>query len=132
MLKNCNVYIIAVPTNIDENKKVNLNHLYSVNKTLKKYIEPNNIIMLESSIYVGGTREIFKDFLKQNVYVGFSPERISPGDHENGNVIPKLISGLNKPSLDNILPLNQFLKRLSQYLHQKLLKCVNYMKIVLG
>ena len=105
MLKNCNVYIIAVPTNIDENKKVNLNHLYSVKKTLKKYIEPNNIIMLESSIYVGGTREIFKDFLKQNVYVGFSPERISPGDHENGNVIPKLISGLNNPSLDNILPL---------------------------
>lgn len=105
MLKNCNIYIIAVPTNINENKKVNLKHLYSVKNTLDKYIKPNNIIVLESSIYVGGTREIFKDFLKQNVYVGFSPERISPGDHENGNVIPKLISGLNKSSLDNILPL---------------------------
>lgn len=105
MLKNCNIYIIAVPTNIDENKKVNLNHLYSVKKTLNKYIKPNDIIVLESSIYVGGTREIFKNFLKKNVYVGFSPERISPGDHENGNVIPKLISGLDKLSLDNILPL---------------------------
>lgn len=105
LLKNCNIYIIAVPTNIDENKKVNLTHLRSVKKTLNKYIKPNDIIVLESSIYVGGTREIFKDFLKKNVYVGFSPERISPGDHENGNIIPKLISGLDKLSLDNILPL---------------------------
>ena len=105
LLKNCNIYIIAVPTNIDENKKVNLTHLYSVKKTLYKYIKPNDIIVLESSIYVGGTREIFKDFLKQNIYVGFSPERISPGDHENGNIIPKLISGLNTVSLNNILPL---------------------------
>jgi UDP-N-acetyl-D-galactosamine dehydrogenase len=38
LLKNCNIYIIAVPTNIDENKKVNLTHLYSVKKTLNKYI----------------------------------------------------------------------------------------------
>jgi nucleotide sugar dehydrogenase len=105
LLKNCNIYIIAVPTNIDENKKVNLTHLYSVKKTLNKYIKPNNIIVLESSIYIGGTRELFKDFLHDNVHVGFSPERISPGDHENSNVIPKLISGLNKSSLNKILPL---------------------------
>jgi nucleotide sugar dehydrogenase len=105
MLKNCNIYIIAVPTNIDENKKVNLTHLYKVKKSLKKYLKSGNIIVLESSIFVGGTRKIFNDFLENDVNVGFSPERISPGDHENGNVIPKLISGLNKKSLDVILPL---------------------------
>lgn len=105
LLKNCNIYIIAVPTNINENKKVNLDHLYSVKKTLKKYIKQNDIIVLESSIFVGGTRKIFKDFLSCGVNVGFSPERISPGDHENGNIIPKLISGLDKYSLNVILPL---------------------------
>ena len=98
-LKNCNIYIIAVPTNIRKDGSVNLEHIYSVKQTLEKYIKSDDIIVLESSIYIGGTREIFSDFLKKNVYIGFSPERISPGDYEDCKNIPKIISGLNNISL---------------------------------
>ncbi|NBO39714.1 nucleotide sugar dehydrogenase, partial [bacterium] len=101
-LQNCNIYIIAVPTNIKKDGSVNLEHIYSVKQMLQKYISPNDIIVLESSIYIGGTREIFSDFLKNNVYIGFSPERISPGDYEDCPNIPKIISGLNKISLVKI------------------------------
>jgi nucleotide sugar dehydrogenase len=101
-LKNSNIYIIAVPTNIKKNGTINLECINSVKTLLHNYISDNNIIVLESSIYVGGTRELFSDFLKENIYVGFSPERISPGDHEDCENIPKIISGLNKLSLEKI------------------------------
>jgi nucleotide sugar dehydrogenase len=102
VLKVCEVYIIAVPTNIDENKQVNLSHLYSVKQTIKKFLKPNDMIIIESSIYVGGTREILGDLLKDNISICMSPERISPGTHEDANTIPKIVSGLNKSSLEPI------------------------------
>jgi nucleotide sugar dehydrogenase len=101
-LQNCNIYIIAVPTNIQQNGSINLHHINLVKKTLNKYINKNDIIILESSIYVGGTRDIFSEFLKKDIYVGFSPERISPGDHEDCQNIPKIISGLNEHSVMKI------------------------------
>ena len=99
LLKNCNIYIIAVPTNIKDNKSIDLSHLYKVQKTLKKYVQPYNIIILESTIHIGGTRELFSNFLKDNIYIGYSPERISPGEYDNSKTIPKIISGLNRKSL---------------------------------
>ncbi len=97
-LQHCDIYLIAVPTNINNKCEINLSHIKKVKETLKKYIKPNNIIVLESSIYIGGTRDLFSSLLKKNVYVGFSPERISPGDHEDCNNIPKIISGLTEES----------------------------------
>ncbi len=101
-LQNCNIYIVAVPTNIQEDGSINLHHIKLVKDTLKKYINKNDIIILESSIYIGGTRDIFSEFLQNKIYVGFSPERISPGDHEDCQNIPKIVSGLNKISLMKI------------------------------
>lgn len=101
-LIDCNIYIIAVPTNIQKNGSINLEHLNNVKKTLNKYIKKNDIIVLESSIYVGGTKDLFEEYLKNNIYVGFSPERISPGDYEDCENIPKIISGLNTISLIKI------------------------------
>lgn len=114
-LNNCNVFIIAVPTNITTNGNINLEHIYKVKNTLTKYIKNNDIIVVESSIYVGGTREIFADFLDKNIYIGFSPERISPGDHEDCENIPKLISGLDKISLYKIYEIySQVIKKVIQ------------------
>ncbi len=101
-LTTCNVYLIAVPTNITKDGNINLEHIKSVKKTLYKYIKPNDTIVIESSIYVGGTRELFNEFLNVDICVGFSPERISPGDHDNCKIIPKIVSGLNKTSLERI------------------------------
>jgi nucleotide sugar dehydrogenase len=56
--------------------------------------------MIESSVYVGATRELFGEFLERGVYVGFSPERVDPGRVEPPmERIPKVISGLNESSL---------------------------------
>lgn len=101
-LDQCNVYLIAVPTNIKEDGTINLDHINSVKKMLFNYIKPKDIIVIESSIYVGGTREIFTDFLKYDTYIGFSPERISPGDYDDCKKIPKIVSGLNVESLIEI------------------------------
>lgn len=111
-LKDCNIFIIAVPTNIKSDGNINLKHINTVKETLKKYIKNNDIIVLESSIYIGGTRDLFNEFLDKNIFVGFSPERISPGDHEDCENIPKIISGLDKFSLSKIYDIySQVIKR---------------------
>lgn len=102
LLKTCNIYIIAISTNINNDKTVNISQLLNIKNILKKYIKPNDVIILESSIYIGGTKELFSDFLKYNVFVGYSPERISPGEYEDLQNIPKIISGLNSDSLQII------------------------------
>ncbi len=101
MLIDANIYIIAVPTNTI-NKNVNMQPLYSVQKMLNKYAKPNDIIILESSVSVGTTKSLFHHLLKKNIYVCYSPHRISPGDYENMHIIPKIISGLNVKSLNVI------------------------------
>lgn len=101
-LKECNVYLIAVPTNIKSDGTINLEHIKSAKQTLIKYIKPEDIIVIESSIYVGGTKELFNDLLAKNIYIGFSPERISPGDYDDCKNIPKIVSGLNIESLVEI------------------------------
>jgi len=107
LLKGCNVFIIAVPTNIDAAKKINLKHLYSAKETIKKYLKSYDMIIIESSIHVGGTNEIFGDLLTDKIDICMSPERISPGTHENATKIPKIVSGLNNYSLQNIKQLYQ-------------------------
>jgi nucleotide sugar dehydrogenase len=101
-LAKCNIYIIAVPTNIKEDGTINLQHLLNFKQTLNKYIKKNDTIILESSIYVGGTKELFGEFTNKDIFVGFSPERVSPGDYENSKIIPKIISGINNQSLIKI------------------------------
>jgi nucleotide sugar dehydrogenase len=101
-LHNCSVFIIAISTNTYNGKSVDLSHLINAIQILKLYVKPFDTIVLESSIYVGGTKQLFSDFLKLNVYVGFSPERISPHSHEDIAKIPKIISGLNLQSLKQI------------------------------
>jgi len=98
-LQDCNIYIIAVSTNINHDKTINISQLLNIKNILTKYIKPNDVIILESSIYVGGTKELFSDLLKYNIFIGYSPERISPGEYEDIQNIPKIISGLNSDSL---------------------------------
>lgn len=102
LLSQCNVFIIAISTNVNKNKQINKTKFLNICKILNKYVKSNTIIILESSIYIGGTRELFSSFLLRDVYVGFSPERISPDEYEDIQNIPKIISGLNTESLNNI------------------------------
>lgn len=90
-IKDCNVYIVAVPTPVNENNTPNLNPLWSASETVGKVISKGDIVIYESTVYPGVTEEeclpIVEKIsgLKFNVdfYAGYSPERINPGDKEH-------------------------------------------------
>lgn len=101
-LKNCNIYIVTVPTPIDDHKQPDLTHLIKVSEMLGKFVGRDDIIIYESTVYPGATEEKcvpaveFVSGLKfnQDFYVGYSPERINPGDKEHrlANIL-KVTSG---------------------------------------
>ena len=73
-----------------------MSYIQSVKNSIKDIVRPGSLVMVESSVYVGATREYFSDFLERGIYVGFSPERVDPGRTEPPmQAIPKVISGLN-------------------------------------
>lgn len=89
-LKQCNFYIVTVPTPIDEHKKPDLTPLIKASETVGKVLKKGDIVVYESTVYPGCTEEdcvpVLEKFsgLKFNVdfFCGYSPERINPGDKE--------------------------------------------------
>ncbi|MBQ3594884.1 MAG: nucleotide sugar dehydrogenase [Bacteroidales bacterium] len=103
VLRKCNVYIITVPTPVDNNKKPQFDCLINACKIIAEYIENGNVVILESTVYPGVTEDICGSIfgakgLELNIdyYLGYSPERINPGDkvHTIRN-IRKIVSGSN-------------------------------------
>ena len=90
-LKNCNVYIVAVPTPIDDSKRPNLRPLESASATVGEWLQPQDIVVFESTVYPGATEEVCVPILEQksglkyntDFFCGYSPERINPGDKEH-------------------------------------------------
>ncbi|MDH5571208.1 MAG: nucleotide sugar dehydrogenase [Gammaproteobacteria bacterium] len=90
-LRQCNVYIVTVPTPIDKSKKPDLTPLEKASAMLGDVISNGDVIIYESTVYPGATEEVCvpiieeKSGLKfnQDFYVGYSPERINPGDNEH-------------------------------------------------
>tara|TARA_B100000989_G_scaffold85814_1_gene61574 strand:+ start:3644 stop:4858 length:1215 start_codon:yes stop_codon:yes gene_type:complete len=87
-LKKFNFFIVTVPTPVFKNNSPDLRNLISVSNILKKIIKKNDIIFFESTVYPGVTEKVCAPIiekgsgLKNNVdfYIGYSPERINPGD----------------------------------------------------
>ncbi|WP_417129942.1 nucleotide sugar dehydrogenase [Phocaeicola sp.] len=90
-LKNCNVYIITVPTPVDIYMQPDLSPLKSASALVGKYLQEGNIVVYESTVYPGVTEDICVPILQdvsglvinRHFYVGYSPERINPGDKEH-------------------------------------------------
>lgn len=88
LIRDCNFYVVAVPTPVDINNNPDLTPLYGASTTVGKVISKGNIVVYESTVYPGVTEEecipvVEKvSGLKFNVdfYAGYSPERINPGD----------------------------------------------------
>lgn len=87
-IRDCNFYVVAVPTPVDENKNPDLTPLYGASTTVGKVISPGDIVVYESTVYPGVTEEecipvVEKvsglDF-NRDFFAGYSPERINPGD----------------------------------------------------
>jgi nucleotide sugar dehydrogenase len=101
-LKDCDVFLVSVPT-IIKNGEIDMSYVYSVKESIKDIVKLGALVVVESSVYVGATRDIFGDFRNKGVFVGFSPERVDPGRTEpKMEDIPKIISGVDKDSLDKI------------------------------
>lgn len=101
-IKDCNYYIITVPTPVDKNNRPDLTPLYKASETIGKVIDKDDIVIYESTVYPGATEDdcipvVEKvSGLKFNVdfFAGYSPERINPGDKEHTvEKIKKVTSG---------------------------------------
>ena len=101
-IKDCNFYVVAVPTPVDENNNPDLTPLYRASETVGKVLSKGDIVVYESTVYPGVTEDecipvVEKvSGLKYNVdfYAGYSPERINPGDKKRTvENIKKVTSG---------------------------------------
>ncbi len=101
-LKNCNVYIVTVPTPIDEHKQPDLTPLVKASEMIGKVVNKGDIIIYESTVYPGATEEtcipeverVSGLTFNKDFFAGYSPERINPGDKEHrvANIL-KVTSG---------------------------------------
>jgi UDP-N-acetyl-D-glucosamine/UDP-N-acetyl-D-galactosamine dehydrogenase len=108
-LVGCNVFIVTVPTPIDEYKRPDLRPLESASRTVGRAIRRGGVAIYESTVYPGATEEACvpiverESGLKFNVdfYAGYSPERINPGDHQHRlETIMKVTSGSTAEAAD--------------------------------
>ena len=90
-IKDCNVYIVTVPTPIDKNKRPDLTPLIKASETIGKVLKKDDIVIYESTVYPGATEEdcvpVLEKFsgliFNKDFFCGYSPERINPGDKEH-------------------------------------------------
>ena len=102
-IQNCNFYIVCVPTPIFKNLEPNLNPIKSVFNLINKIIKEGDIVMLESTVFPGVTEDICAPILEKNnnfkynknFFIGYSPERINPGDAKHSVDKIKKIIALN-------------------------------------
>jgi UDP-N-acetyl-D-glucosamine/UDP-N-acetyl-D-galactosamine dehydrogenase len=110
-MANCNVFIIAVPTPIDNAKRPDLRYLESASQIVGPLLKRGDYVIYESTVYPGATEEvcvpILQDLsglkLNDGFYCGYSPERINPGDKEHRlpNIV-KITSGSDSASAEFI------------------------------
>ncbi len=110
-LKNCNVFIVTVPTPIDEFKRPDLTPLIKASETIGKVLKKGDIVIYESTVYPGATEEDCVPVLErvsglvfnQDFYAGYSPERINPGDKEHRVTNIKKVTAGSTPEIADIV-----------------------------
>ena len=108
-LLDCNVYIVTVPTPIDQHKQPDLSPLESASRLLAGLVRSGDIAIFESTVYPGATEEVCVPLIEEgsglqynrDFFVGYSPERINPGDKQHRlTSIKKVTSGSNPEVTD--------------------------------
>lgn len=90
-IEQCNYYVVTVPTPVDKNNRPDLTPLYKSSETVGKVLKKGDIVIYESTVYPGVTEDECVPVLErvsgmkfnEDFYVGYSPERINPGDKEH-------------------------------------------------
>ena len=110
-LSACNTFIITVPTDINPDKSPNLDPLIQASRTIGQHLQPGDLVIYESTTYPGCTEEVCVPILEQtsgltynqDFTVGYSPERINPGDKQrNVTNILKVTSGSTKEAAKEV------------------------------
>ena len=111
LLSSCNIFIVTVPTPIDKYKRPNLKPLIDASAMIGQSLSKGDVVIYESTVYPGATEEDCVPVLEntanlnfnKDFYVGYSPERINPGDKEHKlKDIKKVTSGSNKAAANFI------------------------------
>ncbi|EST07403.1 UDP-glucose/GDP-mannose dehydrogenase, dimerization [Kalmanozyma brasiliensis GHG001] len=99
--------LVSVPTLLTSDlSQVDTTHIKSAFAMVSRIAQPGSTVVVESSVTVGMTRELFSPLLAKGVHVGFSPERVDPGrTFPAFEDIPKVVSGLDAASLERITEL---------------------------
>ena len=101
-IAGCTVFIVTTPTPVNEHKQPDLSPVLSATETIAKVLKPGDVVVYESTVYPGATEEECVPVLErvsglrfnEGFFVGYSPERINPGDKEHRvNSIVKVTSG---------------------------------------
>ena len=108
-LEDCNTYVVTVPTPVNEHKEPDLGPLRSASRILGPVLKSGDVVIYESTVYPGATEEVCVPVLEQasgmrlneDFFVGYSPERINPGDKEHRlPTIVKVTSGSTPETAD--------------------------------
>lgn len=110
-IRDCQIYIVTVPTPIDEFKTPDLTPLIKASESVGKVLKQGDIVIYESTVYPGATEEVCVPVLEKvsgltfnrDFYAGYSPERINPGDKEHRvTTIMKVTSGSTPDVADEV------------------------------
>lgn len=110
-LSSCNVFIVTVPTPIDEHKRPDLTPLIKASETIGKVLKAGDIVIYESTVYPGATEEDCVPVLERvsgltfnkDFFAGYSPERINPGDKEHRVTTIKKVTSGSTPDIADIV-----------------------------
>lgn len=115
-LQSCNVYIVTVPTPVDDANRPDFEPLISASTTIGQYLKKDDVVIYESTVYPGTTEEVCVPVLEkvsglifnQDFFCGYSPERINPGDKQRRLInIKKITSGSTLSTTDFVDALYQ-------------------------
>jgi len=106
-VKDCEIFIITVPTPIDKHKRPDLTHLESSSEAVGSILKKGDIVIYESTVYPGATEEVCVPILEgksnltfnKDFYCGYSPERINPGDKEHRVTTIKKVTAGSTPEV---------------------------------
>ncbi len=110
-LARANIFIVTVPTPIDEYKQPDLSPLYSASKTIGAVLKRGDIVIYESTVYPGATEEECVPILERvsglqfnvDFFAGYSPERINPGDKEHRVTTIKKVTSGSTPEIADVV-----------------------------
>ncbi|MEQ8654003.1 MAG: nucleotide sugar dehydrogenase [Kiloniellales bacterium] len=110
-LEGCGFFVVSVPTPVDGEKRPDLSPLRAACEIIAQVLRPGAVVVIESTVFPGATEEVCGPLLEacsglkrgQDFHLGYSPERINPGDREHSlSQIVKIVSGEDEATLERV------------------------------